>query len=571
MKTLKRLLIIGSSVVMTLASAVAMSWGMRGSEGDTVTTLSVKSDGTCVFVTDTKQPRKTLEMQVRSWDGIRRMQEGVDEDDSEDEGTTGLAFKMDQKPFSDEELVAKIRALSATDASSFGEGMSPFGDEIEQKVETVEVSSNSVRIVTSRTFSSLIDLASENVGGWGPNFAMLEFENARFEIDASKQLRLTLNPSKDLQRYGKMMLRGLKSTKAKMTWKIVMPGKISSSGLPQKDETATWIEIDSTNKEGLEAAIKLFGSPLVIASEAGNISLPSPMESKQMMTGRRRTSAAVPDLPITDAGAGFVAEASGLTVSTVYVFPEGKKLTKTQTYGNMEDGQQEGTVVQAKLFPPKGRTIRSVSGAKVLKAADNLGRPVPAMTNETEAIDVGYAEVMAEMEDMPGMGRGKNAGAARFQLQLNLPTADAQSIDEIEAEAIVLTIGGWKEMTITNLQANATNAIDLGEILAGAKLYVTKVAARKQRTTIRARLEGPADVNQLDLKVLQSGEMGRSSTTSGRTSNTGGKTTRQVTIESYDFGRGNTEKGVLPPLIVRLPQDLKRERVKFKLTALDLL
>jgi len=134
MKTLKRLLIIGSSVVMTLASAVAMSWGMRGSEGDTVTTLSVKSDGTCVFVTDTKQPRKTLEMQVRSWDGIRRMQEGVDEDDSEDEGTTGLAFKMDQKPFSDEELVAKIRALSATDASSFGEGMSPFGDEIEQKV-----------------------------------------------------------------------------------------------------------------------------------------------------------------------------------------------------------------------------------------------------------------------------------------------------------------------------------------------------------------------------------------------------------------------------------------------------
>jgi hypothetical protein len=49
------------------------------------------------------------------------------------------------------------------------------------------------------------------------------------------------------------------------------------------------------------------------------------------------------------------------------------------------------------------------------------------------------------------------------------------------------------------------------------------------------------------------------------------KTTRNITIQAYQFDIGPPADSGPPTLLVRYPTDLKRERVEFKLTALDLL
>ena len=56
-----------------------------------------------------------------------------------------------------------------------------------------------------------------------------------------------------------------------------------------------------------------------------------------------------------------------------------------------------------------------------------------------------------------------------------------------------------------------------------------------------------------------------------RSTTSGNKTTRNITVQSYEFEMGSEAKSTPLTLLVRYPQDVKRERVHFKLNALDLL
>jgi hypothetical protein len=64
---------------------------------------------------------------------------------------------------------------------------------------------------------------------------------------------------------------------------------------------------------------------------------------------------------------------------------------------------------------------------------------------------------------------------------------------------------------------------------------------------------------------------GSSNVSNQRSTTSGNKTTRNLTLQSYDYEEGAGEENASPILLVRYPQDLKRERVQFKLTSLDLL
>ena len=136
----------------------------------------------------------------------------------------------------------------------------------------------------------------------------------------------------------------------------------------------------------------------------------------------------------------------------------------------------------------------------------------------------------------------------------------------------VLASIGWKEVVLTNVQADASKEIDLGEVLPGAKLVIKKIGGRKPQRTIEATLEGPAAVYQLELKTkVNTRQGGHSSSSDRRTTTSGTKTIRHVMIQSYEFQMGEEPKDNPLILVVRYPQDPKRERVRFKLTALDLL
>ena len=205
-----------------------------------------------------------------------------------------------------------------------------------------------------------------------------------------------------------------------------------------------------------------------------------------------------------------------------------------------------GTVVSAKLFPPKGREIKSVSGLKVKAAKDDKGRPILGIVEDGNN-EESYSEVVSY-----NSAESEKGGATQVQLHLALPAPDAKTIDELQAEAVVLTIGGWKEMVLTNVQADAKKEIDLSQVLQGAKLVIKKVAGKKPQKIVEASIEGPKEVSQIEVKIkLSSRRAGQSNTSNRRTATSGDKTTRSVTIQSYEFESGEETKSAPLSLLVR--------------------
>lgn len=547
--------------LVTLAAAALGAWAlsanaqgyslMRSASADARTTLVLKPDGTCRLTHETVQPRATLEPRVRAWERALSLSD-VDESDP-----PTLSTNVSPEPLTEDEFAAKLRKML--------QDSSAFGTDAEQHLAELEVTTNTVRMVTSQSFDSLKELFGQNLHSWGPT--ELLFENARLETDTNRLLRLTFVPHSTSARFARSAVQGWKTEQTKRVWKLVLPGKVLHSGLPFTQDNATWLEMDAAQPETLQAAAKLVGQPLVVTAEPAGLTLQEPLDSAILQRASRQSSLADPDMPITDAGPGFVAEAVALTASTLYEFPEGKPyrqdplLEDLGAYGM----QSTGTVVTAKLFAPKGRTVRTVSDLRIMKATDDQGRTIPGGTGEQEA------HAADEQDRAFGSFGGRESAPARLELHLGLPAPDAQSIEELQAEAIVLSSGGWKVMTLTNVQANAQKEIDVSEVVPGATLRVTQVTTRGMSTSIQAQLEGPLAVRLLDLKLDLRGPQGGSRLSTLRTTTSGGKTTRTVRILGYQFDAARSESRRPVTLLVRLPQDLKRERVRFTLRALDLL
>lgn len=546
--------LMAAVMVLVATSTEAQSFRSLGfGENDSRTILSIRPDGSCVLTNQVTEPRKSLEMQVTSWERFSKMSEGAEDGDA-GPSSPQLA-KSEQRPLSSEELVSKVREMyQARPDSEEEQGV---------KIDTVEVSSNSVRLVTTRSYTSLKELLSQSPYTWGPTALM--FEDARVEIDTNHNFRLSFTPNQATTRYAKNMTREWKSAKMRFEWKLVLPGKILTSGLPTTQETTTWLELNSDKPETVEAALKLIGTPLVITAEPAGIKVEEPLESKKLVQAAWKRRRSGPDLPITEAGPGFVAEPVSISLSTVHHFPEGEKYFKDRPEASMFEMSPTGAVVSAKLFPPKGREIKSVSDARVKEAKDDRGRPIAGFSQGAE-------EQGEYTESVTYNSNESEKGAARIELRLGLPAPDAKAIDELQCEAVALTIGSWKEMVLTNVQADAKKEIDLGEVLPGAKLTIKKITGRKPQKTVEATLEGPKEVSQIEVKIKQSSRRGgQSNMNERRSKTTEQKTTRNITIQAYDFEMSGAAESGPPTLIVRYPQDVKRERVQFKLTALDLL
>jgi hypothetical protein len=547
MKSTIPFLLVALSSWVPLAGAPTYFFRASGNENSR-TTLTIKSDGTCQITREEIQAKATLEFQIRNWERYMSMSE------SPDEPSLPKPPKAEPKALSDEELTKKLRAMYERQFES--------GPQTGMKIEALEVSTNSVRVVTGQAFPSLQELLRESLGSWGPAFLMIE--DARLETDAEGQLHITFTPSQGAGQYVKESARRSKATKSRMEWKLVLPGKVTRSGFPETEDNATWLVYDSEKQETIDSVLKLVQGPILIVGAAGGLKLDEPLDAKKLFRAAQRRSNGEPDLPITAAGPGFVAEPLGVTLSTIHFFPGGEKRLK-ELPPWLPGMQSTGTVVKAELFPPRGRHIRSVSGLRVLQARDDQGRAIAGTFEESSEDDTSSDLITYHAGD------SRETAAARLDLHLGLPAGDAQSIDELEAEAVVLSIGGWKEMVLTNVVANEQKEMDLGELLPGAKLIITKVSGKTPQTTVQARLEGPPGVDQIEVKVKMTENRGSSSMTQRRRTNSSGHINRLITVQAYSFG---AEPGTAPSsltLVVRLPQAMKRERVRFKLTALDLL
>jgi hypothetical protein len=500
--------------------------------------LTIKADGSSSFTAVQVENRAVAEQQVRMMERFQNSSDSTDDEAVPQQPPITATNNL--KPFSDEELAKKL--TSRMDESE---------EEPDQKASVV-VAKDSVTITSTRSFASLEDMLRNSYQIWDQGGA--QFENARLETDTNGLLRLTLTPQKSAQRYLKSYRSAMRLSGAKSELKLVFPGKVVSSGFPEMQTNSTWIAFDATNDASMDALAKLSAAPVVVTAEPGGLKVDQPLESIKLMRtrGPQDTDASLP--PIHDAGPGYVAEAQSVTTITLHVFPGGADYFE-------QNPAATGAVVAVKFFAPKGRTLQSVSDARVISAVDDQGRSLVATADDEEG-DSSESETSGSQD----------VSSLSITLRLQLPAADAQSIDKISAEAVATTVGAWKEMTLAHFQADATNEIDLSTVLPGARMIITKVGGRNGQFQMQATLKGPAAVKQLDVRAKNPDSREFNSFSSVQRSSTkNGVTTRALNIQGYGFN--NQQEPVTNGIVVviRCPQDLRRERVKFELKSLDLM
>ena len=231
-------------------------------------------------------------------------------------------------------------------------------------------------------------------------------------------------------------------------------------------------------------------------------------------------------------------------------------------------GGTSGCVIQARLYAPEGRTVSELGAVRVARAVDDQGRPIKPKRGQSQ----GNVPVRFPRYD------GEEPGTQTdFAIRLELPPRDAITIEELEGEAIVTTFGKWKEHRIDKIQADKEKEIDVSDVLPGATVAIRSVKARVDEDgnlsgTVSLKATGPEELQHVEFRVeapgvesLRSNEM-RSSSTSRA-----GKRTRTITIQVYAYGEELEPNQEVPlTLVVRQPDDIKRERVKFTLEAVDL-
>ena len=114
--------------------------------------------------------------------------------------------------------------------------------------------------------------------------------------------------------------------------------------------------------------------------------------------------------------------------------------------------------------------------------------------------------------------------------------------------------------------------MDLSRVLPGAKLVIRKFTLKGRQLNIQAQLTGPRTVSRIELQAkLPGSERFNASAYDRKSSVSGNEATRLLQIQGYGFSED--EKPLAGPFVleVRYPEDLKRERVKFKLKGMDLL
>jgi hypothetical protein len=540
-------------------------------QGESQTTVAIRPDGAVAITNIAIQSRSMLEIQVSSWERFSKMDEAGENEEDSSEASPPEKPATATNTLSNAQLETKVKAM-------FGK-INEMGGAEAPKLDRVEFSSNTVRLVTIQNLASLKEMFASGIYRWGPS--TLGYQNARLALDTNQNLSFTFLPPPHADRYLKNLSSGWKSSRTKWTWKLILPGNIISSGLPHTEGNATWVEIDAEKPETLTAAAKLPGTTLTITATPSGLAVAQPLDARQILKANRAGSKKQGEPPVVDAGPGFVAEASGVSITTTHLFPEGERYRPKDSPYSYRDSESQGTTIHAKLFPPKERQIRGLFKVKVLSAKDDQGRPVTkeapraaaegSETEPDEDIETDTSEM--NMETTFNSDSSEKQASVQLQFQLGLPAADAKTIEELEGEVIVQTIGGWKEMTLTNVTADTNQAIDLSELLPGARLVVKKIGGQAQQTTVDIRLEGTNTVSQLDIKIKSAGEFSHNagySETRGSDSPT--NSVRNLTLRSFSFSPSGEKVEKTPPsLILRLPQDARHERVRFKLANLDLL
>jgi hypothetical protein len=297
-----------ASSILLIAATVGFG-ALAEAANTTKTTVTIHADGTCQISSETTQPRSMAEQQVKMFDAYRQSQ-GGEGDDVEAVKPAGEKKDEPPKALTDAELAAKLR--DGMDLSS-----ELTGEEFNSKIETLDVSKDSVHMVKTRSLASIEELLSTGFSDWSSG---LGFSKVRFEKDSKGQLLVTLAADPQMKRYVKQSRQEIMMTGTSVEFRMIFPGKILSSTFSNVQDNATWLLVDPKDKSSIDALMNIYDAPILITCELGGLKLDQPLDSKEARRKFRRGTKGPVDLPITEAGPGFQAEAVSVTTDTIYYF-----------------------------------------------------------------------------------------------------------------------------------------------------------------------------------------------------------------------------------------------------------
>lgn len=565
-------------------------------------TLTISEDGTAEVLHDITADRAMLEQQVAMADRFSSMEEDTDD---EGEGHAGPFAAMEnpeadadaaEEAAPDDEAVpsaeddAVAAAVDTAEGSDAAQGDEPEEDadaalarrirkliehqtrqqydQLELKIEKVEVSELKVRMVMRSKAPSLKALMGE-----GRQLLSPVAEHIVLDTTDEGKLRLTLSsemqsaPPEMREAQVQQLKTAMAASPAKGSLTIRMPGKVISSTLGETDGAATSLKFDAEAEGEIDRLIGIMEKDIVIVSEPGGLSLEEfPLDSRDFAMVHT-FGAAEPgdDLPIEDATEIWRAVPLGVTSTFVHVFDEGRELLG-EHFGRF-GYETSKCQISVRLHAPEGHQIMSLTGTRALKATDEDGNDLPV-----ELADSQRREYHHQPDE-------DDRSQVQITLFLPLPGPGVEAIERLEGQAIVTTSSGWQRKQIERPRVGQT--IDLAEVIEGASLEIAgaRVDSRGEDEDsgghmsghLTLKVTGPDDVNALSFELKADGADYVHSYESHSTSNVNddGETVREFRLGYSCRIEGGSQNAKFT-LMVSRPVDLKRLRVPFVLEGIDL-
>lgn len=471
----------------------------------------------------------------------------------------GFGATDDEEPLTDEELIDQLQSM-VMDAS-------PLGAVDEGAVEIIEpditIEGDLVTMVVRIEYAdleALVTYGATAIGESGSSAMMLD-------TDDQGRLRLTMDMVSDEETRAMMaeqMRQQGRFLQYQGSFSYTMPGEIVSSTWPEVDGRTTRFEFDTADRESLDHMIEVMMETLEIVSEPGGLDLaPLPLDSRELAPdwGPGGMFSEFEEVPVEDAEDYFGAEVLSVTTVSTRYFEEGlDHLTPQQRQQLTQFEMQNGTTIQARLHAPQDRFLLSVEQPSVTEAFDEQDRPI-----ETSPEGESFGGVV-----QGGMHDDELQRSADFQLQLGLPHPDAEAIEELRGELVAVTFTGYREKHYEDVEAN--DSFDLDDLAPGATLTVTELTLPQDGAGeggYELEITGPESIKSIEFEVEVPGaNFARSYTRQESSRQTGDEHRRSVHLR---FNTHQNRPGEISPrLILRLPENLRRERVEFELFAIDL-
>jgi hypothetical protein len=419
--------------------------------------------------------------------------------------------------------------------------------QVPTKIEAIRISEEKIALHTIAHYESITEFIH-----WAQLVQETGYTHLRMEAQAPDKMALVLyREDERVLRYIKSVYEGLMRMQqtAKITWKL--PGDIITSPLPNRKGNSTWLELGVGDSDAVVR--RMMGQDrLTITFKPNGLPLEAPVDSADRKEADPAADEPKPlgsDLPIVKAGPGYWAEPVNLRTTQIVSLQSETNGSSIQT-SSVPTSQKEEAIIQMRLFAPMTRHFVSVEPLNIINAMDDQQRKLTIDHNELQSEPAGGNVFLAEAH-------------------LGLPEYDATAIAQIKGDVIAVTCAGWTEKRIRIPLTPDDRKFPLSPVVDASTLMFKAHTVNSEQHSITVVLTGRRELGNLSFSLqTPEGENASQGVMQDEISKNQEQWIRTSTI-IYSFYRGSGKGPV--DLVLKYPRDLKREKISFSLTDIDLM